>query len=51
MICEYVIPKLGRENAGTYYCMARNGIRCTTMGVTIPFNPCAGNCIIWKINA
>jgi hypothetical protein len=42
-ICELVIPKPEGEGAGKYYCMARNGIRCTAIGVSIPSNPCPGN--------
>ena len=34
---------IGRnEHAGKYYCMARNGYRCTTIGASIPSNTCPG---------
>ncbi|CAB4034652.1 ---NA---, partial [Paramuricea clavata] len=38
-ICELIIPKFGEKDAGKYYCMARNGFRCTTIGIDIPSHP------------
>ena len=42
-LCELVIPNLREQDNGKYYCVVRNGYRCTTIGASVPSNPCPGN--------
>ena len=42
-VCQLVIPDPGVENDGQYYCMARNGYRCTTIGARLSVKECPGN--------
>ena len=48
-MCELVISKFEEEDIGKYYCMARNEIRCTTMGIDIPSSPCPGNNNLYNV--